>query len=281
MQDTHDAVHFPLLHAASLLSQSARIDKFGRVLERVIGSDSYVVDIGTGTGILAMLAARAGARRVTALDVNAESIRYAREAARLNGLGERIEFMHRHFADFYPNERADVVICEMLSSMMLVEQQVPACRHAVEHVLSETGVMVPREATVYCVPVEHGYVTKRFHAAGLMFPPLPQTVDYGSARDLADLRLLARFDFQDPHTLGRVDGLLEFDIIEDGIVHGIVGLFTAVLDGDLRLEMEDGWREIFLPLRDPLQVHAGDTIHVSISYEPGRLDTLALEVDPA
>jgi ribosomal protein L11 methylase PrmA len=95
------ATPFPVLQAASLLSHTSRIRKFHEAIYRVVKSDDYVIDIGTGSGIFAILAAREGAK-VTAIDVNQESLAYAREAARLNGVEENIEFVHTHFADFSP-----------------------------------------------------------------------------------------------------------------------------------------------------------------------------------
>jgi len=49
-----------------------------------------VADIGTGSGILALAAARAGASRVIALDINPNAARAADQNARINGLGDRV-----------------------------------------------------------------------------------------------------------------------------------------------------------------------------------------------
>ena len=83
------------------------------------------------------IAAQSGARKVTAIDVNRDSIRYAKEAAIKNGLDTNIEFLETHYEDFHPSEYADVIVCEMLSSIMLVEQQVHACAHAARHFLKQ------------------------------------------------------------------------------------------------------------------------------------------------
>ena len=94
----HDYITpFSLLHAASLLSQKARLSKFRKAINQVVDSDSYVVDIGTGTGVLALLAAQAGAKRVTGIDVNSNSIEYARKAAVRSGLQDRAEFLIVNF----------------------------------------------------------------------------------------------------------------------------------------------------------------------------------------
>lgn len=51
-----------------------------------------VLDVGTGTGILAIAAAKLGGTRILACDTDLDSVKIARENAILNGVGERIEF---------------------------------------------------------------------------------------------------------------------------------------------------------------------------------------------
>src|ERR1700730_14928305 len=53
-------------------------------------SSKHVVDIGTGSGILALAAARAGAENVTATDINPNAALTAAENARANGMGDRV-----------------------------------------------------------------------------------------------------------------------------------------------------------------------------------------------
>lgn len=61
-----------------------------RTLERVIRGGEDVIDVGTGSGILAIAAAKLGARHVLALDLDPVAVSSARENARLNGLEQRI-----------------------------------------------------------------------------------------------------------------------------------------------------------------------------------------------
>ena len=61
MTEKKIATPFELLHAVSLLSQRSRIEKFAAALQRVIRPGMKVADIGTGSGILALLAARLAA----------------------------------------------------------------------------------------------------------------------------------------------------------------------------------------------------------------------------
>jgi methylase of polypeptide subunit release factors len=64
---------------------------FAEFLDGLDLSGKSVADIGTGSGILALAAARAGAKSVLALDINPDAARSAQENAQANGLGERVK----------------------------------------------------------------------------------------------------------------------------------------------------------------------------------------------
>ena len=265
-----------MLHAVSLLSHKSRLIKFQHALQKVVGPESCVVDIGTGSGVLALIAAKAGARSVTAVDVNRESLNYARKAAEINGLSQRVNFIESHFEDYVPEEQADIVVCEMLSSMLLIEQQVPACAHAAKRILKPGGIILPASASVYAVPVECHSLLKRFSLFELNFPKVPQTLGKGDAKDLSDAVLVAKFDFSTPDVPTEVNEMLEYTIIEGGVLHGLVGFFKAQLYEDITLGMDDGWRELFLPLDEPFEVSKGAKVSVQLRFKPGEFDSLKL-----
>src|SRR5712671_7292229 len=65
-------------------------ERFAEFIGCLYLSGRHVVDIGTGSGILALAAARAGAERVIATDINPNAALSANENARANGLGDRV-----------------------------------------------------------------------------------------------------------------------------------------------------------------------------------------------
>ena len=76
---------------------------------RLIGANADVLDMGTGSGICALFAARI-ARRVVAVDINPAAIRCARVNALLNGLDTRIDARHGDLFGPVAGERFDVVL---------------------------------------------------------------------------------------------------------------------------------------------------------------------------
>lgn len=75
-----------------------------------VGPQDAVLDMGTGSGILAVTAGRV-ARRVVAVDVNPAAVLCARENVERNGLADRVEVLQGDlFAPLAPGERFDVVL---------------------------------------------------------------------------------------------------------------------------------------------------------------------------
>jgi ribosomal protein L11 methyltransferase len=63
-------------------------------LERHVGSESRWVDLGCGSGLLAVVARHCGAAAVLALDIDPEAVRIAREVMRLNGVAGAVRVAH-------------------------------------------------------------------------------------------------------------------------------------------------------------------------------------------
>jgi predicted RNA methylase len=276
MEPNRYATPFTVLHAASLLSHKSRISKFQAALEQTVTSDSYVVDIGTGSGILAMLAAKAGAKKVTALEIDRGTAEYARKSIRKNGLDDTIEVINAHFSDFIPDEPADIVVCEMLSSILLIEQQIPAVIHANKHVRKDTGILLPSEVTISCAPVQSENLWNRFSFDELHFPSCPQTASLDDVKDMSDYKPIRTFDLNHVEEDMKVEEVIEFQVLDDGSIHGIIGMFEARLHRDITLNMNDGWRDLFLPIEQPIEVSKGNSLELSISFTPGEYDTLSV-----
>jgi SAM-dependent methyltransferase len=112
-----------------------------------------VLDIGTGTGLLAMMAARAGAREVVACEMDHHLAEMAREIVALNGFADRIRVVARKSTDLAIGRdlprRADLIVSEILDSALVGEGMLPAMRHALAELAVPGARVIPGGATMY------------------------------------------------------------------------------------------------------------------------------------
>ena len=111
--ETFDRLGMYALHDYTrMIEDPLRVEAHVRALEATVRPDSVVVDLGTGTGLFAVVACRLGARRVFAIDLN-DAIEVAAELARALGYADRIEFIQGDATKISLSERADVVVGDL------------------------------------------------------------------------------------------------------------------------------------------------------------------------
>ncbi|WP_097074617.1 50S ribosomal protein L11 methyltransferase [Ureibacillus xyleni] len=89
-----------------------------QALEKVVKPDDIVIDVGTGSGVLAIAAAMLGAKKVHALDLDEVAVKSARENIELNKVQEIAEVFHGNLLDTV-SEPADVVVANILAEIIM------------------------------------------------------------------------------------------------------------------------------------------------------------------
>jgi ribosomal protein L11 methyltransferase len=83
------------------------------------------LDIGTGSGILAIAAAKLGYKPVRAIDFDPEAVRVARANARVNGVLKKIRIVCDDVAKFpiKPGEQFDLICANLISNLLIAERK--------------------------------------------------------------------------------------------------------------------------------------------------------------
>lgn len=77
-----------------------------------LGSAERVLDIGTGTGLIALICAqRLPAAQVTALEIDPEAAAQAGENVAASSFADRVQVLHTALQDYHPEHRYDIIIC--------------------------------------------------------------------------------------------------------------------------------------------------------------------------
>src|SRR3954447_1597404 len=109
---------YSVLDYGRMAGDRVRMGAYSRAIARVVKSGDVVLDIGAGTGIFSLLAARAGARRVHAVDVN-PAVWLLGDLAAENGLSDRIQIHQCSSIGLELPEPVDVVVSDLRGSFPL------------------------------------------------------------------------------------------------------------------------------------------------------------------
>ena len=265
-----------------LLADRIRNQAYAEAISRaVVPKRSRVADLGTGTGFLAILCERAGARSVWACDGDAGVIRLARQTAKDNR--SRIRLVHGHSTELAPPEPVDLVVSEVLGHFAgeehLVESLIDAQRWlapggrmipaAVEQVLCPVvGETVQRGIDVFAghqgidlaaarnVALQNGYVRS---------VPVAELLDGGRAAQVID-----RMRFPGDEA-SRRSGKAVWTL-PAGPVHGLclwwdAELWEGVALSTSPLAPPTHWEQIYLPLSQALPAKAGDRLECELRFD--------------
>jgi type I protein arginine methyltransferase len=264
---------YRLTDYGSMLRDHARVDAYRRALAACITSTSVVLDLGTGLGTFGVLACKLGAARVYAVDA-ADVISVAEEVARVNGVAERMRFIHARAADVELPERVDVLVSDLSGALPIFEEHIPSLIHAREHLLKPHGVLIPQRARLFCAPVSSEELYTRIvepwrSVAGVDFSPAetmalhtPHALKVEPQHLACEPRCWAELDYatiQSPN----ISGTVEWQLTSQQAVHGVALWFESVLHGDIT-HSSGPWSSgsvhatMVLPLLTPLELRAGE-----------------------
>jgi protein arginine N-methyltransferase 1 len=139
-----------------MLKDKERTLAYKKAIDR--NPDSFkgkiVMDIGAGTGILSIFAARAGAAHVYAIE-NAEIAYFAREIIRKNNLSDKITVLKGKMEEIeLPVKKVDIIISEWMGYFLLYESMLDTVLWARDKYLVEGGKMLPDRAKIFVAAIE-------------------------------------------------------------------------------------------------------------------------------
>jgi protein arginine N-methyltransferase 1 len=262
-----------------MLADSGRVNAYAEAIAAAVRPDDIVADIGCGAGLFSLLACRAGARRVFAIESD-ECIQTARELAAANGLRDVIEFFQTDSSRTELPERVNVIVSDIRGVLPLFRDVIPALDDARNRFLVAGGIMIPQrdvlKAALIEAPEFYSELTSPWskQLAGLdLSSPLSQILNQLHSTNFRSEQLVTaplQFGVLD-YTLGaqaRVAAELDFDVARAGTIHGICIWFEAKLFGNIGYSSQPGSQsvhgQLFLPWLKPVRVEEGAKIHVGL-----------------
>jgi SAM-dependent methyltransferase len=239
---------------ARLIADGKRNRAFTEALRRVVTRQSHVLDLGAGTGVWAVTAAKLGAARVVALERDPLLAPIIAELARENGVDGRVEIVTARSRRVDLPREFDLAVSETIGLQAFDEGIVPLLADARRRFLKPGGRLMPETLALAAAPVQ----ATRPPAAGLLLSTehwdslmanLPQEAS-GQVTRLAPPAVLAREELGAPESGPRPEMEATFRLSDARRLNAIALWSEVVLAPGVRLSTLVGtsWAPILLPV---------------------------------
>lgn len=236
-----------------MLNDKQRNQAFQTALSKAISKESIVLDIGTGSGLLAMMAAQAGAKHVFACEAVPLIANKAEQIIRKNGYSDKITMLRRKSTDIKLGidlpYRANVIVSEIVDAGLLGEGILPTLDHARHHLADSQPVIIPRRAIIRAALIECpalvaeqlvldentcGYDLKLFNELSSQAYKQTNLKNY-SYRFLSSPQQVFEFDFY--HDIEKYRRRsITFTTTSRGVVHAVAFWFRLLLDDEIFMD---------------------------------------------
>ncbi|XP_047516554.1 protein arginine N-methyltransferase 7 isoform X1 [Pieris napi] len=151
---------------ADMLHDTERNKKYYRALQLAIekmhndGKKANVLDIGTGTGLLSIMAAKCGADTITACEAFKPMAECCLKILERNGVSHKIKVIPKRSTDLTVgedgdmNQKANILVTEVFDTELIGEGALSTFDHAHKNLLEEDCIVVPDSAVIYAQVVE-------------------------------------------------------------------------------------------------------------------------------
>ncbi len=268
-----------------MLDDRIRTEAFAQAISQTVRQGDVVADVGCGTGILSLLACRAGASRVYAID-RSQTIVQARAIAEANGFSDLITFLCEDANDVELPEKVDGIVSEWLGNGGLEEGLLAPVLSVRDRWLKPGGWMIPKAVTLFAAPVESeraynwvNYFNKDVY--GFDYRPMRRRAANESYLDvfekgelLAPPAALTSLDIASISS-PEVNCKASFEISRDADLHGLACWFTSEIGSGVFMSTAPGrprthWFHVYYPVEHALMVSKGERIHYRLASNTTR-----------
>lgn len=275
-----------------MMNDVRRNHAWDQALRRAIRPGMHVLEIGSGAGMLALMAARAGAEKVITCEKDPVAAEIAREICECNGYGNRIQIITKRSQDLVLgtdlDRPADLLFCDIFADNMFGFDPLPALADARNRLLVPDAPVIPGGGTIRlalanweaCASTCRANCAAGFDIsafADLLRPSITVAIGDPSISLRSPEIDVFRFDFGLPAHPDTARAELSLDADQDGIVDGIIQWIRLELDSEISLEARPEPGAIFFssprfwPFSNSLKMRRRETIGIIAEYRGAYL----------
>ncbi len=266
-----------------LIGDRIRNDAFFRALKAVIRPGTTVVDLGSGTGLLAFLASRLGAKHCTLIEYG-DILDVSRALARCNGI-RNCTFIRKHSMDVKKIPPVGVLVAEILGNYALEENIIEIVEDA-KRFLKPGGIIIPGRIEQFVAPI----ISDRLQKGIDVMADVGYDLDFTEARKICLQNMYVR-TVKKEDLLAQIDAQKQWDLIDfrkknrsvrkasvrwqperATTVHGFALWWDAELVPGIGLSTSPfspptHWEQIYLPLLKAIAIEPGQTLELLLTSD--------------
>lgn len=249
---------------------------FKKAIKNTVKEGDVVVDMGTGSGILAMFAARAGAKKVYAVEIDENNICALVKTFEQNNLEKIITIIHSDVTKVKIPEKVDVIIGEMIATGLIEELQVPAMNNLLKYSKKDVKILLNTyETFVDVVHNNEEYYGQQFKIIRYEYPDLSQLKSDSFSKKYS----IDKVDFSEKKTNLYIKKNFNIKITKAGTINGIrISGKTTFFDNSTLGATFAYDYPIILPIENQI-VEKNKILSVSIAYKiSGGLSSLSYSI---
>ena len=266
------------------LSDPVKIRQYQAAIDACVKPEHVVLDLGCGTGLLGLMALRAGARKAYFLEEGA-IIEAARQTVAAAGFADKAEYFQGNSFELELPEQADIVICDHIGYFGFDYGALALLADAKKRFLKPNGVIIPARVELMLAPVESkdcrklvgrwsdGSIPEDFGWLG----NAAANNKYGV--ELLPENLLANAESLEAIELGAdatpfMSWTSQFEMSRDGTLDGLAGMFACRLFDDTDMTNVPNTPDTidrpqaFFPLEAPVAVSARERVSATVMARP-------------
>ena len=249
--------------AFNCLIDEERTNAFKKAIKNTVKKGDIVVDMGSGSGVLAMLAADCGAKKVYAIELDKKNIKTLSSTFKINNLDKKITVLEGDVRIIKLPEKVDVIICEMVATGLIEELQLPAMNNIIQYGNKNVKVLLNKiENYIDIVFNNNSYYGHKFNIVRYGYHDLKKLASVIFTKS----EKYSVVDFSHQNKDNKVNISTEFIIKKKGLINALrISIKTIFYDNSSVGATFAYCYPILLPIKEQ-QVQIGDNFVIKLSY---------------
>ena len=267
-----------------MINDYERNNAYLKAIKCAMKDNKYVLEIGTGSGILSMMAIDAGATKVVTCENNKSIFDVAKKIISKNGYQEQIKIINKNSKELNIgtdlSQRADLIISEIFSSEFVGEGIQSSIVDAEKRLLKEGGKMIPEAGEIKLALLQRNSKVENVCFTGIVHEydlsdfnqitgsKFTEKVDHSNISFLSNDNIAFSFDFYSKNIIKKKEKIIKIVVSESGICLGLITWMKINLYENIYYENnpsssnESHWATPIYTFDKPLKVSKGEIIKI-------------------